>query len=68
MTRRASTFTQSDIIRAIKAARAAGLDVKRCEIGPDGSIVLSSESATVPVDPFDAWKEKKRASHAQRPS
>ncbi|MFN7224437.1 MAG: hypothetical protein ACK4MS_10500 [Paracoccaceae bacterium] len=65
MTRRASTFTQADITRAIKAAKAAGLDVNRCEIGPDGRIVLSAESAAPAADPFDAWKAK-RGNHAQR--
>ena len=40
MARTASVFRQSDLTRAIKAARGAGMGVSRVEIGKDGAIVL----------------------------
>ena len=45
--RRPATFRQSDLVRALKAARAAGVEVDRVEIGPDGRmvVVLSREGA-----------------------
>ena len=66
MTRRPSTFRQSDVERAVKAARSAGLDVGVVEVAPDGTIRVmvgatpgESQSATTP---FDEWKAKKNAS------
>jgi len=38
MTRRLSTFRQSDVARAVKAAQAAGLAIGTVEITPDGTI------------------------------
>lgn len=65
MTRRA-TFTQAEITRAIKAAQAAGMTVTRCEIGADGRIILTAESAAAaPPDPFAAWKASRGANRAQ---
>jgi hypothetical protein len=34
------TFRQRDLVAALKAARAAGLQVVRYEIGPDGKIII----------------------------
>lgn len=61
--RRASNRTiQANITRAIKAAVAAGKDVVRTEIGPDGSIVLHhGDAVTAPATPFDAWKAGRSA-------
>lgn len=65
MTRRA-TFTQAQLTRAIKAAQAAGLTITRCEISPDGRIVVSTESeAAPPPDPFADWKAARDARRAQ---
>lgn len=61
------TFTQSDITRAIKGAKAAGMAVNRCEILPDGRIVVAEESALQPEDPFLAWKSA-RENRTQRAS
>ncbi len=38
--RRPSTFKKSDVIRAMNAVQAAGLEVARLEVRPDGSIVV----------------------------
>jgi hypothetical protein len=40
MSRTASAFRQNDIIRALRAAGAAGREVRRVEIDRDGKIVL----------------------------
>jgi hypothetical protein len=47
MSRRPSTFRQSDLTRALKAARKAGVEVERVEIGQDGKmvVVLSREGS-----------------------
>jgi hypothetical protein len=40
VSRTAAIFRQSDVTRAVRAVRAAGLDVYRTEIAPDGRIVI----------------------------
>jgi hypothetical protein len=40
MPRGACTFKQQDVTRALKATRAAGVEVQRVEIDKDGKIVL----------------------------
>lgn len=58
--KRRHTFTQAEITRAIKAAKAAGMTVTRCEIGADGSIVLTDAPVTAPAeDAFATWKAKR---------
>ena len=34
------TFKETDLVRALKAAKKAGVDVERAEIGKDGKITL----------------------------
>lgn len=51
-------FRQSDVTRAIKAAKAAGMSVAKCEISRDGAITIS-EAAGKPLDPLEAWKESR---------
>jgi len=61
--RSASTFKQTDVVRAVKAAQAAGLQVKATVIGPDGSIRLEhvAEQRETNESPFEAWKAKRDA-------
>jgi hypothetical protein len=40
MPRQPAAFRQSDLQRALRAAKAAGLEVERVEIDRDGKIVL----------------------------
>ncbi|WP_022705290.1 hypothetical protein [Pseudorhodobacter ferrugineus] len=58
MTRRLSTFRQSDVARAVKAAQAAGLAIGTVEITPDGTIrvVVADTGAIASASPFDQWK------------
>jgi hypothetical protein len=34
------TFKEADLVRALRAAKKAGIDVTRAEVGKDGSIIL----------------------------
>jgi hypothetical protein len=64
-------FRQVDVTRALRAARAAGLEVSKVEINAEGGIVitnsvghiptLTGESA-VPPGPsdYEIWKAKQR--------
>jgi len=45
MTRAPATFRQSDITRAIRAARAAGVDIARVEVTNAGTIVIIPAAA-----------------------
>lgn len=52
-------FRQIDVTRAVRAAVAAGLNVTRIEIDPDGRIVLIHGDGPVTADtPFDEWKNR----------
>jgi len=63
MTRGTSTFKQTDVVRAVKAAQAAGLQVKATVIGPDGSIRLEhvAEPRDTNQSPYEVWKAKRDA-------
>lgn len=65
MPRSPATFRQSDVARAVKAARAAGLDVVGLEIVPDGTIRIIAGSG----DPGDSLSplEKRRLRRAGEP-
>jgi hypothetical protein len=55
------TFRQRDVTRAIRGARAAGIDVARIEIGNDGKIViLPTQSAAAPETARNEWDEVPR--------
>lgn len=40
MGKRAAIFKQADLSRALKGMKAAGVEIARVEIGPDGKIVV----------------------------
>ncbi|RWQ68900.1 MAG: hypothetical protein EOS85_31385 [Mesorhizobium sp.] len=55
MSRTPATFKAADLTRAVKAARAAGLEVNRIEITKDGRIVLIYAPSDVPgAQPIDS--------------
>lgn len=57
-------FRQVDVTRALRAAKAAGLNVSRFEISTDGKIIVDSLGAPVAPDTvappgrkaFEKWK------------
>jgi hypothetical protein len=63
-----SSFTQSDVIRALKAAIKAGISVDRLEISKDGKIVVvasSAMSAAIPQDDLDRELSEFEARHGE---
>jgi hypothetical protein len=66
MTRAPSTFRQSDITKAIRAARKAGVENMRVEIAKDGRIVIVTGGAQPAVqDDLDLELEQFCARHGQ---
>jgi hypothetical protein len=66
MTRAPATFRQSDITKAIRAARKAGVENVRVEIAKDGRIVIVTGGAQPAVqDDLDRELEQFCARHAQ---
>jgi hypothetical protein len=69
MSRSPSTFRQTDLTRAIKAARNAGVEVARAEIAKDGKIFIiigettgsSADIELTPDDELERWRKKKNA-------
>jgi hypothetical protein len=57
MSRAAATFRQHDITRALRAADAAGCEVRRVEINRDGKIVLVMVEPAE-IEPKSADSEK----------
>lgn len=49
-------FSQADLSRALKGARAGGMRVGRVEIDPNGKIVIVSESVAPAAAP-NPWDE-----------
>lgn len=50
-------FRQADIKRAVAGARAAGLDVNRVEIDPEGMIVLLAGQGKNNLETSNEWNE-----------
>jgi hypothetical protein len=66
MARARSTFRQSDITRAFRAARAAGVENVRIEIAKDGRLVIIATAAQPAVqDDLDRELEEFRARHGK---
>jgi hypothetical protein len=63
MTKR-STFRQSDLLRALKAALEAGLSVTQFEIKSDGSISVLTSTSTGEIvsTPLDQWMSSRARS------
>jgi hypothetical protein len=55
--RKPAAFRQSDLTRAAKGLAAAGVDVARYEIEPDGKIVIITARGELiePANPIDKW-------------
>jgi hypothetical protein len=61
MANRLQTFKNRDITRVIKAARAAGVDVKAVTVDPHtGKITVAQDGSGEPND-LDSWLKKKDA-------
>jgi hypothetical protein len=66
MARAPSTFRQADVTRAIRAARAGGVDIGRVEIARDGRIVIiASGHPVVQDDDLDRELAEFEARHGQ---
>jgi hypothetical protein len=64
MPRTPATFKQADLVRAIKSARACGLDIVRTEIAPNGRLVLIHvPNQTAPGDDLDRELAEFEARH-----
>jgi hypothetical protein len=69
MSRSQNTFRQTDLTRAIKAARNAGVEVARAEIAKDGKIIIivgettgsNSDIELTADDELDCWRNRKNA-------
>jgi hypothetical protein len=59
MARGPVTFRQSDLVRAIKGAKAAGLEVAKVEIDRAGKIVIATErcATSFPEEFENPWDE-----------
>jgi hypothetical protein len=56
MAKRPATFKQADLMRALRAAKLAGLEVTRFHITPEGIVVFTSADAGSPQQsPLDEW-------------
>ncbi len=61
MTPRPTPVRQSQITRALKAAKAAGMPVERVEIGPDGRVIVFAGGEAKDTDDraLDEWSRKR---------
>lgn len=70
MARTSPSFRQGDVARALRAAAAAGLDVARYEINPDGKIIVFTSNgvdlpSTADKDDLDLELEEWEARHGK---
>ncbi|MDE1914891.1 MAG: hypothetical protein KGJ57_00100 [Sphingomonadales bacterium] len=58
-----SSFKQADLVRAVKAVQACGLDIVRTEISPDGRIIIHHHGTEISKseDEFEAWRARRDA-------
>jgi hypothetical protein len=52
-----TTFKETDLVRALRAVRKAGADVKRVEVGRDGRIVLVLKNVDEVSTESNEWDE-----------
>jgi len=58
MPRRPAPFRERDVVKALKGARAAGIEIARIEIDPVGKIVLmASADSRELLSPLEKWKQ-----------
>jgi hypothetical protein len=57
MGKRACTFKEADVVRAIRAATKAGLPVARVEIASDGKIVVVAGKPHENAETGNPWDE-----------
>lgn len=57
---RAASFKQSDVERALRAAKAVGYDHPTVDILPDGRLRLltAPQAPEQPLSPFEAWERE----------
>ena len=55
MARSPSIFRQQDVTKAIKATKAAGVNIARIEIAKDGRIVIITPSAATETAEGNEW-------------
>ena len=55
MKRAPSAFRQQDVTRALRAAKAAGVEIVRVEIDPNGKIILVTTRETVERREENSW-------------
>ncbi|KPL55488.1 hypothetical protein ABB55_27310 [Prosthecomicrobium hirschii] len=55
MAKTPAAFRQADVTRAIKAAKAAGVDIGGVEIRADRIVVLAAGHAAKPESALDEW-------------
>jgi hypothetical protein len=55
MARSPSIFRQQDVTKAIKATKAAGVNIARIEIAKDGRIVIITTSAATETAEGNEW-------------
>jgi hypothetical protein len=65
MARAPSTFRQADVTKAVKAVRAAGVDIVRVEVARDGRIVIVTEAQSAVQDDLDRELEEFAARNGQ---
>jgi hypothetical protein len=61
MSNRPAAFRQIDLTRALRAAKAAGIDIARIEIDPDGRIVIIAAGGPATANAgnaLDTWLAK----------
>lgn len=63
-----TTFTQAEVVRAVKAAQLCGLKITSTRITADGDIVIyHDDHSAVELTPFEKWKAEQDARETEGP-